>query len=53
MERTDNLPEKHTLQPGTAIDILVRLKSMIYGVETVAESPRSRIRGNQNKKEMR
>jgi hypothetical protein len=53
MERTDNVPEKHTLQPGTVIDILVRLKSMMYGVETVAESPRSRIRGNQNKKERR
>jgi len=25
----------------------------MYGVETVAESPRSRIRGNQNKKEWR
>jgi hypothetical protein len=45
--------EKHTLQPGTAISFLIRLKSMMYGVETVAESPRSRIRGNQNKKERR
>lgn len=26
---------------------------MMYGVETVAENPRSRIRGNQNKKERR
>jgi hypothetical protein len=53
MERSNNLPEKHTLQSGTVIDILVRLKLKIYGVETVVENPRSRIRGKQNKNERR
>ena len=53
MERSNNLPEKHPLQPEAVIDILVRLKLMIYGAETVAKSPRFRIRGNQNNKERR
>jgi hypothetical protein len=53
MERTDNVSEKYTLQRGTGIAILFRLKLMMYGAETVAESPHSQFRGNQNKKESR
>jgi hypothetical protein len=49
MERTDNFLEKHTMRPKTDIGFLLRLKPIMYGIDTVAESPRSRIRGKKTK----